>query len=361
MRTIAMIATCLLTIFFTLPVQAEDYLPENIILMIGDGMGIAHITAARISTGKLNLDRFKVLGLLSTHSNNELITDSAAAATALATGQKTNNGMISMTPRKKPLKTVLEYAEDRGKATGLIATTTITHATPAAFASHIKSRKIQNEIAEQIAASEIEVLFGGGWSFFVPESQPKSKRKDDKNLLSALSARMQLATSREAFRKLDITRPAAYLPKPGALPEAKRRKVSLAEMTITGLDILSRSTNGFFLMVEGSQIDWRAHGNDSDGIVDEVTSFDKAVGVAYRFARAKGNTLLIVTADHETGGFAVAEGSIKKKVSKGAFTSNGHTGEMVPLFAYGPGSQAFAGIHDNTHIGRTLIKYVTAQ
>ena len=149
----------------------NDY-PENIILFIGDGMGVAHITAGKIARGNINLERFSVVGLVTTHSANQLITESAAAATALATGYKTNNRAISVSVNREPLKTLFEYAKEQGKSVGVVVTSSVTHATPAAFMAHADDRSQQADIAEQIAYSTMDVLIGGGWSYFVPAATP---------------------------------------------------------------------------------------------------------------------------------------------------------------------------------------------
>ena len=158
-------------------------IPKNIILFIGDGMGVSHITAAKTVKGKLNLEEFKVTGLITTHCADRYVTDSGAAATALATGNKTYYSGISMTASGVPMKTVLEYAEEKGMSTGLVVTSRITHATPAAFASHVRDRYLQSEIAEDLVQSEVEVLFGGGLAYFLPNSDEQSRRKDEKNLI----------------------------------------------------------------------------------------------------------------------------------------------------------------------------------
>lgn len=339
--------------------QSEG-VPKNVILFIGDGMGVSHLTAAKITKGKLQMERLGVGGLLMTHSTSSLVTDSAAAGTALATGEKTYNGAISVTKDQRPIATVLEHAEKKGKRTGLVSSCSITHATPASFAAHVKNRSQDAQIAEQIVDSGVDVIFGGGRAYFLPSATEGSKRKDDKDLLAVLGKRMKVIQSAEEFAKLgkNLDAVAGFFADkhPGT---ARDRNPKLVDLTRKAIEILSRSKTGFFLMVEGSQIDWEAHGNRKDGVVGETVDFDDAVGVGMDFAQKDGQTLVVVTADHETGGFAVHKGSISDKtVSEGKFTSGGHTAAMVPIFAYGPGSTAFGGIDDNTMVGRTLIKYM---
>ncbi len=340
---------------------AEQSTPKNIILLIGDGMGIAQITAGKIVKGQLNLEEFKHLGLLTTHSQSALITDSAAAGTALATGYKTNNKAISVSADGKPLKSIIEYAKEVNKATGLVVSSSITHATPAVFAAHIDSRKKHSIIAEQISRSGIDVLFGGGRGYFIPHTKPGSKREDDKNLLAELAEFTTVIQTEEEFNRLGQVDSVVGLFADKHLPGADKRNPGLPGMTEKAIEILSKNKNGFFLMVEGSQIDWAGHDNNQDDIITEVIDFDNTIGVALNFAKKNPQTLLVVTADHETGGFAIHNGSIADKVvSESGFTWTHHTAEMVPVFAYGPGASDFTGIGDNTRIGKLLIKYLQA-
>lgn len=342
-----------------LAVAGQKNVPKNIILLIGDGMGVGQVSAAKTVKGTLAMEQFKTVGLLTTNSHNNYVTDSAAAGTALATGEKTYNGAIAVSAEKEPLKTALEWAEDKGKATGIVVTCSVTHATPAAFMAHVDSRKKNEDIAEDIAECGVDVLFGGGLQYFAPKGENGSKRKDYKDLVAELAKKMQFARSADEFYGLTTDRPAAALLAPGHLPRVAERKVSLAEMTYKAIRILSRDEDGFFLMVEGSQIDWAGHDNDAEYLISEAVDFDDAVNAALNFAHVDGQTLVIATADHETGGFALLDGSVtERQVSETDFASKSHTGEMVPLFATGPGSRAFAGIHDNTVIGRRIIEYL---
>ncbi len=332
-----------------------DY-PQNIILFIGDGMGVAHITAGKIAAGTLHLERFPVSGLVTTHSANRLVTESAAATTALATGKKTNNRAVSVLPDGTPLKTLFEYARDLGKSIGVVVTSSVTHATPAAFMAHVDNRYKQAEIAEQIVNSGIDVLIGGGWAYFTPASNQGSRRKDDKNLLAVLESRMPLVLSAEKISAYSDSQKLAALLAPDGLPAAADRDYTLARLTRTAIQILSKNANGFVLMVEGSQIDWAAHDKDAPTIISEILDLDEAVGAALNFAQSAGRTLIVVTADHETGGFAVHDGSIQdRQVSETAFTTGGHTASMVPIFAYGPSSADFSGILDISRVGQILI------
>ena len=330
--------------------------PKNIILLIGDGMGASQLTAAKYAKGQLDVERCPVGGLVTTHSINKMVTDSAASGTAMATGYKTTNGTISQTEDGVPLKTALEIAEEKGKATGLVCTSAITHATPASFSAHVPSRGMQPAIAEQMAAQDIEVLFGGGRGFFIPQSETGSLRKDEKNVLQTLESRMEVITTIEEFQALETPVRVAGLFADKALPKFSEGRIGLPAMTEKALQILAQDSEGFFLMVEGSQIDWGGHAKDAKYILDETIDFDNAVGVVLDFAERDGDTLVIVTADHETGGFALLDGSVEdQSITNTAFATKSHTATMVPLFAYGPGSEAFGGIHDNTDLGRLII------
>ncbi|MFO7974631.1 MAG: alkaline phosphatase [Candidatus Hydrogenedentota bacterium] len=338
---------------------AEDALPKNVIVMIGDGMGVAHVTAARIVKGELHFERCAVGGFSATHSANRLVTDSAAGGTALATGERTNNGMVAMAPDGTPLKTLLEYAEDAGKSTGVVVTCSVTHATPATFLAHVEDRDQQPRIAEQIVEGDADVILGGGWGFFVPKSHKGSERNDEKDLLAELGKRMPVALTPEQLHGLGDVDSFAGMLAPDYLLWAEDRDPSLAEMTSMALDALSKNPNGFALMVEGSHLDWAGHDNDEEHIVAETIDFDKAVGAALDFAEANGETLVVVTADHETGGYTILNGKLEEKtLSKSNFGTGGHSAEMVPLFAEGPGATALGGIHDNDEVGRILIGYM---
>ena len=333
--------------------------PKNIILFIGDGMGVAHITAAKTINSKLHLEQFRTTGLLTTHSHNAYITESASAATALATGVKTSNYSISMSPDGTPLKTIVEIAQEHGKSTGLVTTSRITHATPACFAAHVEHRDNEDTIAEHLADSSVDVLFGGGLAFFLPASNPKSKRSDNKDLIASLKKTHRIVTRPKQFRRLGTAKRVVGLLSRDHLPPAEKRAVTLAEMTQMAIKILSKNSNGFFLMVEGAQIDWGGHRRNSDMIVRETIDFDLAIGAGLAFAKVDQSTLVIVTADHESGGYALLGGSIaQKKITKTSFATRHHTAEMVPVFAFGPGGSVFGGIHDNTFVGKKMIEFV---
>jgi alkaline phosphatase len=346
--------TATVTISTTKPYpKVADTEVRNIILMIGDGMGLAQMNAARIyrygADGFLHIERMPFTGLLHTHSADNLITDSAAGATALAAGVKTKNGMIGMTPDTLTAVTILEKAREIGKSTGLVSTSSITHATPACFAAHIDYRRKETAIAEQLVASGTDVMLGAGTYFFLPKDSTGSKREDNRNLLAeAQKAGYDVIRTREA---LAATRAPKVLGlfAPDYLKN-EQPEPSLAELTARAIELLNRNKKGFFLMVEGSQIDWAAHDNKIDYMIKEMISFDDAVQKALDFAAKDQHTLVIVTADHETGGLTIEGGDVKGGKVDVDWTTTHHTGVPVGIFAFGPYASHFTGVRDNTDV-----------
>jgi len=323
--------------------------PRNIILMIGDGMGTAQVYAALTAKkGILNMARCPYSGFVKTNSANNYITDSGAGATAYATGQKTNNGYISISTDGKVLPTILETAEKNGLATGLVVTCAITHATPAAFIAHTPNRDKYEDIAKDFLRTDIDVFIGGGRNNF-------NHRADSLNLLDSLRKRgYKIAAN---LNDIDIrnTPKLAALLSPGHLPkESEGRGDMLSKASAMALTILKRNKTGFFMMIEGSQIDWGGHDKNKDYVVSEAVDFDNAVGTVLDFAVKNGETLVIITADHETGGFGLTGGDLSKGTVEGSFIYGDHTGVMVPLFAFGPGADRFSGIQENTDVYKKM-------
>ena len=322
--------------------------PKNIILLIGDGMGITQITAGMYKNGnKLNLEKFPIVGLHKSYASNNLVTDSAAGATAFACGVKTYNGAIGVTPDTIPVKTILEEAEEYGLATGMVSTSSIVHATPASFIAHQKLRKMYEPIAADFLKTEIDYFVGGGKAYF-------DNRDDGRVLSDELKAKGYFYSDylEKEFHELDINfdKNFAYLTAyKEPLQLSQGREYLLAASQTAPLFLNNHSENGFFLMIEGSQIDWGGHANDSEYIITEMIEFDDAVGRILEFAEEDGETLVIVTADHETGGYAINMGSTQDSIVAG-FTSTYHTACLIPVFAYGPGSEIFGGIYENTAI-----------
>lgn len=330
-------------------VELENH-PKNIILMIGDGMGIAQITAGMYyNDNRLYLEEFPIVGLHKPYSSNNLITDSAAGATAFASGVKTYNGAIGVRPDSTAAKTILEEAEENGLATGLVATSTIVHATPAAFIAHVSSRNKMEEIAESFIKTEIDLFIGGGRKYF------NLRKKDNRNLLEELSKKGYYVSdySKEPLNEIvaDYSQNLAYITdhtSPKTVEQGRDFLKPAAQLATRFLD-KRNPDKGFFLMIEGAQIDWAGHANNTDYMIKEMIDFDETIGAVLDFAKEDKETLVIVTADHETGGFAINPGSTMKKIKSG-YTTDYHTGTLIPVFAYGPGADLFSGIYENTDI-----------
>ena len=349
-----------LIIFMTLASASWAANPKNVILMIGDGMGIAQVTLARLSLAapatSLNMDSMEYAGFAKTQAANATVTDSAAAGTALATGYKTNNGMISTLPDGTVVQTILEAASRKNKATGLLTTVTISNATPAVFGSHVDARADEAGIAPQYLDRKIDVLMGGGKQFFIPKSVEGSKRTDERDLLAeAKTAGYSVVDTPEAMTAV-TTGKLLGLFQMGAL-SADGPVPPLADMTAKAIELLSQDKDGFFLMIEGGQIDWQAHNNDQAGTVRHMMDFDAAVAKALEFARKKNDTLVIVTADHETGGLTlIYPDAGSTDPFKCAWSTKGHSGTNVPILADGPGAEMFTGVLDNTDIPKRIAK-----
>ncbi len=323
--------------------------PKNIILMIGDGMGLSQITAGMYANkNKLHLEEFPVVGLQKTYAFDNLITDSAASATAFACGVKTYNGAIGVNPDTIPIKTILEEAEERGLKTGLIATSTIVHATPASFIAHQPSRKMYDAIAKDFLQTDIDLFIGGGKKHF------DGQRRDEQSLIPTLQGKGYTVSDHTQMELSDFnfsraSKVAYFTANDAPLPVLSGRDYLVEASQKAANFLKNKSENGFFLMIEGSQIDWGGHANDTDYIVTEMINFNETIGKILKFAKKDKETLIIVTADHETGGFAINPQSRMDSIA-GAFTSTYHTATMVPVFAFGPGAENFSGIYENTAI-----------
>ncbi len=331
--------------------------PENIIFLIGDGMGLAQLsTAIYLKEGPSHFLRFTHTGFCNTSSASSKITDSAAGGTAFSTGVRTYNGAIAVGTDTAALKTIVEIVSESGYHTGVVSTSSITHATPASFYAHTPSRGRQDEIAAQLTRSDIDIFIGGGTRFF-------NNREDGLNYMDSLkSYNFEIAASLD---DLDMSDPAGkygILAAEDGMPPAHRgRGEFLPEATASAIDYLSAGSRKFFLMVEGSQIDWGGHQNDSSYVVSEMLDFDKTLAKALDFAEKDGKTLVVVTADHETGGMALAAKSVEGMGSdynaiSPVFATGGHTATLVPVLAYGPGAEAFTGIYDNTEIFHKMVE-----
>jgi alkaline phosphatase len=338
-----------------------------IILFIGDGMGEAHRTAGRWSavgqSGALAMDRMPFVGWAHTASANKAITDSAAAATAIATGVKTRNGMIGQAPDGTRLTTILERAQAKGMAVGLVTNVQMAHATPAGFAAHVPNRDMMTEIARQMLATRVDVLFGGGENQFVATNARgcfgSGTRTDRRNLIAeATAAGYTHICHADELATLVPTSTTHVLGLFADEAMGRPFSPSLAAMTQKAIDILSQDPDGFFLMVEGGQIDWASDSNDAPNAISDTVGLDEAVAVAHAYASTAPGTLVIVTADHETGGMSV---NLEKGKQGPFYMPDGtrfyvnwstieHTAADVPTTARGPWSDLLAGSYQNTHI-----------
>jgi len=386
--------------------------PTRVILIIGDGVGTGYWTAVRMASNPLAVEQFPVAGLVDTRNSEDKVTDSAAAGTAFSAGVRTYNGAIGVDVDGNAVTTVLEVAQRRGLATGLVATSSITHATPAAFASHVPDRYMEWEIARQLARAGVDVMLAGGRRWFDPKQRP-----DSLDLLSDLKSRSTYVQTPSELAELNTEAMEGLLGlfADGHLPAAPGRFPTLPAMTRAALQILDQDPDGFFLMVEGSQPDWRGHDNEPmDAITAEMLDLDEAVGVALEYQARNPETLIVVTADHDTGGLAVQQigarrlltrvaataDSIRAQMSEARtvmdpdlasladsvswyagrfsrlsrgraellgdssllvtrYTTGSHTAEMVPLFASGPGAERFGGIKENWQVGELLKEAVS--
>jgi alkaline phosphatase len=331
--------------------ESVDKNPKNIILLIGDGMGTSQIYAGLIANnGRLNLEKFPITGFSKTSSADDLITDSAASGTAMATGTKTNNGMIGVTPDNVRVENIIEIAERKGKSTGLVATSTITHATPASFFAHVESRNDYEGIALQFLKADVDVFIGGGSVHFI-------KRLDQRNLAKELVNKgysVCLSLDQLDTCSNDKIAGLVYQASPPSMMDGRGKMLSKA--TKKAIEALDKNEKGFFLMVESSQIDWANHQNSIKYSNMEVIDFDDVIGEVLKFAAIDGETLVIVTGDHETGGLGINGGDLHDGTIEPGFTTMGHTGVMVPVFAFGPKAELFSGIYDNTEIFFKMLK-----
>lgn len=391
---------------------------KNVIFMIPDGFNGNYATNYRwYNGGESSFDQH-VKGLMQTYSADTEVTDSAAAGTAMATGEKTNNGMVGVDPDGRELDSILVAAEKAGKATGLVATSTITHATPAAFASNVPSRGDEADIAPQYFENEVDVLLGGGREFFLPESEGGSQPAG--NLIEqAEGAGYQYVSNRDELLDAKGKKLLGLFSESAMSPEMHRdqqEEPSLKEMTEAALGVLDKEKKGFFLMVEGSQIDWAGHAHDAAWAMTDIKAFDEAVEAALDFAKKDKRTLVVVAGDHETGGMSVGSNgeydlkieelygvtatgdhmaeelddersniaevvntytgfdlseeevarieesdepniAINDVVSDRAligWTSTAHTGADLPVYAYGPQSDKFSGLLENTDLPKIM-------
>lgn len=351
---------------------------ENVIYLIGDGMGFGAVTSLLLSEDSLTgFEQAPVIGLSETCSANNYVTDSPAGGTALATGTRTNNGYLGVDPEGRQLKSILFKAQEMGKKTGIVVNTTLTEATPASFYAGVTSRNMTFDIAKQFTESGVDVAVGAGLDHFInrPDSLDLTATLIEKGYDVYLSWENVLNTASDKFVGIlplsDVHRSKSDNNAAGA---AEGQEVCLAarlaaseedsastrlsepekyleKATAKALDVLSRNDeNGFFLMIESAVIDGYGHNNDPEGMIEEMQELDRTLQQLVDYVNAHPKTLLVVTADHETGGTGVDYSGYEAGNPHLRFSTRGHTGTVVPVFAYGAGAEAFAGIMKNTDI-----------
>ncbi|MGC9453464.1 MAG: alkaline phosphatase [Phycisphaerae bacterium] len=342
----------LLVLPFVSPSTSSAEQPRNVIILIGDGMGFEHVKAAGMyangAAGTLSFESMPYTAEMTTHSADNAVTDSAAGGTAIATGYKVNNGVVSVArPANdqyafgEDMQTLLEYYKARGRATGLVSTSYISHATPATFGAHQSSRNNYTEIIDDyFDKSRPDVLMGGA-KYVTGER--------------ATSAGYTVVTDGSGLAGLDPDTAdrvwgqfgGDHMPYEydglGALPH-------LSEMTAAALSVLEKDDDGFFLMVEGARIDHASHSNDLERAVTETVEFDNATQLVLDWAQGRTDTLVLVTADHETGGLKVLENNGEGEFPSVSWSTTGHTGDRVPLYAWGRNAEHVSGVMDNTDL-----------
>lgn len=333
---------------------------RNVILLIGDGFGPAlfgatHLHHKHLSKKKLNLEKLMnagTVGLLNTESSAQIVTDSAAGATAFACGVKTYNEGIGVDARGRPVRTILEMAQERKKSVGLVTTAELSDATPAAFSAHSTRRAEKEEIASQQLAKMVDVLLGGGGQNF----KPAYARNQGYRIVKTAKELKEAGTSE---RLLGVFADDAM----SYVAERSVDEPTLTNMTERALAILSKNEKGFFLMVEGGRIDHAAHANEPEKMLREALEFDEAIGLCVKFASVHPDTLILVTADHDTGGFTFSKQSgdypsaeVLKTWENVFWISHNHTAIPVFLIGYGPGAKEVSGFHENTHVFEVMKK-----
>ena len=320
----------------------KDLPVKNIILLIGDGNGLAQISSTALANnGELTLTQLKSIGFIKTQAADDFTTDSAAAGTALATGVKTNNRAIGTGVNGEPLKNITEILSEQGFSTACITTDNILGATPASFYAHAKDRSDDSVISKDLINSKLNLFIGGGASTF-----KKTNLTDNFKIVSSFNDLKNTTDDKVGF----------FMSEHGMKWISEGRGNVLVDATKTGLDFLRKKEKPFFLMIEAAKIDHAGHSNNTAGILAESIDFDKAITEALIFADNNPETLVIITADHETSGFSIPQGDVKTHQIEGYFASYDHTAIMVPIFAYGAKSNEFQGVYENNEVFSKILK-----
>ena len=341
------ITTLALILATTLSVEAQEV--KNIIYLIGDGMGLTSVSMMLIENNyeRTIFDQADNIALQKSYSLDNRVTDSAASGTALATGHKTNNTMLGQLPDGTNVESLMDIASAKGKATGLVVTTYIQHATPGAFFAHVPSRNHYTTISEQLLASDIDIAIGGGMAFY---EERYGNRDNALEAIAASGFTLKESLESEATGERVLALLAPY--------EIENRAGYLAKATAEAIDHLDNCEEGFVLMVEGSIIDGMGHANDAKAQQQEMRDFMGAIEVAVEYAKAHPETLVVVTADHGTGGLTIISGNADFTLSEQGveyhWATKGHSGELVPIYLYGAGAELINGIMENADLGQRL-------
>lgn len=318
--------------------------PKNVILLIGDGMGLAQIYAGYTANkGQLNMLNIPTQGLSITYAADSYITDSAAGATAMATGHKSNNRYIGVDSQGKNVTSITQQLAQHDFKTAIISSGNMTDATPASFYAHQLDRSMNQAIAFDFLSNPSDILIGGGLNEF-------TNQKNGQNVAALLTQKGYTFLTK--FSALDSIKNQRFvvLDNASVVPKKEGRGNFLEKALTKTLTTFSLSKKPFFIIEEGAQIDHGGHKNDLEFVVRELLDFDKLVGLAMEYVDKNPETLLIITADHETGGLSLIDGNIDQGYVHGNFSTNDHTAIPVPVFAYGPGAENFKGTYQNTAI-----------
>ena len=357
-KALLFLALCLLAAGRAAAAEPADSV-RNVIYMIGDGMGLAHVSMLQIEGGyaPTAFDRAQGVALITTYSANNRVTDSAAAGTALATGSKTGNSMLGCDLEGEPLRSIIQRAVDQGRPAGIAVKCHLQHATPAAFYAHVSNRGDETAITRDLLASGIDVLIGAGKKFEKECAEGGSYREAFGRRGYAVAGSLEEAEPVHAGRLLCALTDEN-------IPGTVRREDYLRCVTQKSLEILSANADsvgrGFVLMVEGSLIDGAAHANDPERLLNEMRDFEKAVAAAMDFADRTPGTLVVITADHETGGLSIlseeADFTRSESGLRYAFGTGSHSATMVPVYLYGTGAERIRGVMDNTALARRIME-----
>lgn len=327
---------------------------KNVILMIGDGMSLMHVyTAWAANRGKLWLENAQATGLSKTWAVKKLVTDSGSGGTSLATGVKTVYHAVGVDPEGKPLTSLVDVAKELGKDAGMAVTCRLWDATPCDFCCHNINRDKEEELVGDYPTSGVDFVFGGG-------AQKFTNRKDGRDIFKELQKKgYHVSRTLDDFFAYDKNSRIFAVPYDKDTPLPDERGDLLARASMKGISLMNQNKNGFFMMIEGSQLDDYGHFNQLDLLMKETLDFDQTVGEVMKWAAKDGETLVVVTADHETGGLTLVNGNKDEGRVECCFSSKDHTGAMVPVYAFGPGAENFTGIFENTDVFKKIQKLMT--